>query len=116
MAYVLQSTLPLIKEYAPDGKFMASPYWPGLYAIAETKSPVFDIYALFKRDPEFQKAEIRRLQEANGHLVLIQDTTLDGNADMRFSRTHAIENEWVRQNYREVQTNVGKDVHVYVGD
>ncbi|WP_258039195.1 hypothetical protein [Nitrosospira multiformis] len=81
----------LAKEYAPDGgSFVATPFWPGAYPLLNTKSPMWEIYALFPRNGDFQQEEIRRIAAASPGFVLIYDLPLDGREELRFRNTHPL--------------------------
>jgi hypothetical protein len=114
MAYVINSIRPLIHNYAPDGRVVATPLWPGLYPMLSVKSPLFDIYGLFKRRADFQRQEIARLAAYNPSLIIVQDNAIDGRDQQRFSRTHEIENDYIRQNYSELSCNIMPDLRVYI--
>jgi len=43
----------LAEQYASNGKtFIATPFWPGAYALLERRSPIWEIYALCHRGSE----------------------------------------------------------------
>ena len=90
-------------EYAPDGRsFMVAPFWPGAYAVFKRRSPVWEIYALFPQGEEFQRREIERMKAARPGFVLILDLALDGRDDRRFRNTHALIEQYVRDNFDPV--------------
>jgi hypothetical protein len=94
---MLQST---VDQYAPNGRsFVATPLWPGAYALLKRKSPMWEIYALFPRGDEFQRQEIERIKAAKPGLVLILDVAVDGRDDLRFRNTHALIERFVRDNF-----------------
>ncbi len=79
----------LVDRYAPnDESFIVAPFWPGAYALFERKSPMWAIYALWQRGPQFEAAEIARIKSANPAFVLVFDFALDGREDLRFRNSH----------------------------
>ena len=78
----------LAGKYATDGQsFIATPYWPGAYALLERKSPMWEIYALFPRRPGFERAEIARIRIAMPKFAIVIDLPLDGRDELRFPGT-----------------------------
>jgi hypothetical protein len=47
------------------------PFWPGAYPLLNAKSPMWEIYALFPRNEDFQQEEIKRIAAASLGFVLI---------------------------------------------
>jgi hypothetical protein len=100
MARVLAMLKSTVDQYAPNGRsFVTTPLWPGAYALHKRKSPMWEIYALFPRGDEFQRQEIERIKAAKPGLVLILDVPVDGRDDLRFRNTHALIEQYVRDNF-----------------
>jgi hypothetical protein len=98
------SSLRILKElvgtYARDGRsFVATPYWPGAYAVFGRKSPTWETYALFPRSEAFQLKEIENIRKANPGFVLVWDDALDGNEDLRFRNTHPLVDQFFRDHF-----------------
>lgn len=90
----------LAEQLSPDGQtFMATPFWPGAYAALGRKSPVWEIYALFPRSNAFQQAEIERIKTANPGFVVVLDFTIGGDEGTRFSFTHPIIDNYIKDNF-----------------
>ena len=93
----------LADQYAKNGRsFLATPFWPGAYALLERKAPTWEIYALFPRSPAFEQAEITRLHAADPGFVLVFDFPLDGRDDLRFRNTHPLLNQYIITHFERV--------------
>ena len=90
-------------EHVPfGGTVLAAPVWPGVYALLEVRSPVWEIYPILPRNNVFQDQEITRLQKANPGLVLIYDIALDGRDQLRYANTHPRIWQYVNTHYHRV--------------
>ena len=88
------------EQFSPDGQtFIATPFWPGAYAALGRKSPVWEIYALFPRSNAFQQTEIERIKTANPGFVVVLDFTVGGDEGTRFSFTHPIIANYIKDNF-----------------
>ncbi|OQB56156.1 MAG: hypothetical protein BWX99_00826 [Deltaproteobacteria bacterium ADurb.Bin151] len=106
----------LTEQYAPNGQtFIAAPFWPGAYALLERKSPMWEIYALFRRSETFEKKEIKRIRESNPGFVLIFDFPLDGRDDLRFKNTHPIIHQYILNNFEPVPNPHNPAYQIYKG-
>ena len=54
---------------------------------------------MWKRGPQFERAEIMRIQAADPAFVLVFDLPLDGREELRFTRTHPLVDAWIRDNF-----------------
>jgi hypothetical protein len=92
-----------VELYAPDGRsFLATPMWPGAYAVFKRRSPSWETYALFPRNSEFERREIERIKLAKPGLVVIMDIPLDKRDERRFRNTHPLIEQFVRDNFDPV--------------
>jgi hypothetical protein len=93
----------LVNKYAANGRtFVVAPYWPGAYAIFARKAPTLETYPLFPRSVAFQEAEIARISAADPGFVALLETRLDGVDDRRYSKTHPLIYQFVRENFQPV--------------
>jgi len=90
-------------RYAPDGgTFLATPFWPGAYAVMEVRAPVWTIYALLPSSEEAQRAEIRRIEATPPAFVVLQDIPLDGREELRFRNMHPLLNRYLHEHFEPV--------------
>lgn len=105
----------LVTQYAP-GKtaFVATPLWPGAYALFNRRSPTWEIYALFPRPTAFQETEIKTIKKAQPGFVLILDVPLDGRDDLRFKNTHAVTYKYILKNFKLSDKRSDENLQVYL--
>lgn len=84
------------------GQVYIAPFWPGAYSILNTRSPVWEIYAIWPRDEHFQQREIDRLEVTKPAAVLLKKEGLDGAEERRFRNTHSMMYDYLRKQYRPV--------------
>ncbi len=103
-----------VKLKINNDDFLVTPFWPGAYAIFNKKAPIWEIYALFPRNPKFEQAEIVRIKEARVNHILIIDRPLDGREDLRFKNTHPVTHQYIINNYTLSKNNkLGSDYKIY---
>lgn len=85
-----------------DGTLYITPFWPGGYALLSQKSPVWEIYAIWPRDEQFERDEIARLQKHDVHAVLLQRFGMDGREELSFRNTHPLTYNYLRDTYQTV--------------
>ncbi|MGB8410887.1 MAG: hypothetical protein WCE58_13390, partial [Gallionella sp.] len=103
----------LSEQYAPDDRMiLVAPFWPGVYAALNKKSPILEIYAISPRNAAFQHAEIERIKAADPGLVVINDFAFDGRDDLRYSNTHPIIDQYVRDNFAKLSSD-NSEIRIY---
>jgi len=96
----------LAEEFAPNGRsFVATPFWPGAYALLERRSPTWEVYALFSRSETFENREIARIQASNPGFVFVFDLPLDGREELRFRNTHPLIYKFIMENFDPIDVS-----------
>jgi len=104
----------LADQYARDGRsFIATPYWPGAYALLERKSPMWEIYALFPRSQSFEQAEIERIKAADPGFALVFDFPLDGRDELRFKNTHPLIHQYILDHFEKITASPNPAYQIY---
>jgi len=104
----------LAREYAPDGKsFVATPFWPGAYAVLNSKSPMWEIYALFPRQEQYERDEIKRISATSPGFVVVLDLPLDGREELRFRNTHPVTYKYIVDNYERIPSTTLPGYEIY---
>lgn len=106
----------LSKQYAPDGQaFIATPFWPGAYALLERKSPMWEIYALLPVSQSFERAEIDRIRKAKPGFAMVYDLPLDGRDELRFKNTHPLIYQYILDNFEPLPNPPNPAYQIYKG-
>jgi hypothetical protein len=104
----------LAKRFAPEGQaFIATPVWPGAYALLERRSPMWGIYALFPQAEEFENREIERVRASNPGFAVIFDFPLDGRDDLRFKNTHPLIHQYILKSFEPVSIAQNPSYQIY---
>jgi hypothetical protein len=105
----------IARQYAPDGRnFVATPLWPGAYALLERKSPTWEIYGLFSRPPAFEEGEIARIEAAAPGFALVYDLALDGDEQLRFKNSHPLTYRYFAENFQRVPNPLKPELELFV--
>jgi hypothetical protein len=105
----------LAREYAPNGQsFIATPFWPGAYALLERKSPMWEIFALFHRSQAFEQAEMERIITAKPGFALIFDYPLDGHDALRFQNSHPLIHQYIIDHFERSPASPNSLYQIYV--
>lgn len=104
----------LSAQYVPDGQsFIATPFWPGAYALLERKSPMWEIYAFYHHPQAFEQAEIERIKTARSGFALILDIPLDGRDELRFRNTHPLIHQYILDNFEPLPNSPNPAYQIY---
>lgn len=104
----------LTEKFSPDGQtFIATPFWPGAYALTERRSPMWEIYALFPRAEAFEKKEIERIKASKPGFVFVFDLPLDGRNELRFKNTHPLTHQYILDNFERIPASQNTMYQIY---
>ncbi|MEA9556926.1 hypothetical protein VC273_13710 [Xanthomonas nasturtii] len=96
----------MVSRYAPDGRaFVATPYWPGAYAMEQRRSPLWEIYATTGRNDSFQQEEVERLKAANPGFAIVLDFPLDSREELRYSKTHPLTLAYIEAHFERLPSS-----------
>lgn len=98
----------------PGDSVLFVPYYPGLYAIFDRRSPIYESFPLFPSRPEKQLEAISDLKRNNTKLVLLWGHRVDNNPSLGFDRTHPMVMNYIRENYVHVRNVPGDDYQVFM--
>jgi hypothetical protein len=92
---------------ARDGRFFAAPYYPGLYAFLNTRSPLWDTYFLWPRSESTQQNEIQSLQQNRTALFLINYAfAMNGREGLKLDATNSALLAYITAYYQRSTINL----------
>lgn len=104
----------LAEQFAPNGQnFIATPFWPGAYALLERRSPMWEIYALFPRSEAFERKELERIKASKPGFAFIFDLPLDGRDELRFKNTHPLIHQYIVNSFEPVRNSDNPAYQIY---
>jgi hypothetical protein len=99
---------------AGDGGFFTAPYYPGLYAFLNTRSPVWDTYFLWPRSEQIQQAEIESLERNRTALVLLnREFAINGRESLKLSATNPKLAGYVATHFEHSSENLPAGFELY---
>jgi len=102
------------KHVEKSDNFMVTPFFPGAYPLFNKSSPIWEIYAFYPRDLEFQKTEIQGIKNKNPKFILINDIAVDWREDVKFQNTHPITYQYILDNYQEQPNQPHPNYKVFI--
>ena len=91
-------------------RFLAAPAYPALYAMTETKSPIWDIYAAWPRSEEEQHRAIHSIQANEVSTIILNRNGFGGDA--RFEHTNPLLFSFITKRYKLCRNLGGEDILV----
>jgi len=86
----------------PEEGLLIAPSAPGLYAILDRVSPLWEIYFLFP-SPKLQQEEmVRALKNKNVNWAIVHNLPTDQREDLLFSATHALVWKYLKKNFQPI--------------
>ncbi len=105
--------LNLANQYDPNGEgILITPFWPGAYSVLNRKSPIWENYALWPRDQNFEEKEIARIKKANLRLGIFLDFPLDGKKELHFKNTHPLIYQYLKDNFKFSPTLANPSIQI----
>lgn len=86
----------------PEDGLLIAPSTPGLYAILNRVSPLWEIYFLFPSPKRQQEEMVRALKNKNVNWAIVSNQATDQREDLRFSATHTLVWKYLKQNFQPV--------------
>ena len=86
-----------------DG-LLAAPYFPGLYAVLQKRSPLWEIYFLLPRSLKDQERMVRDLEGQGVDWALICHSYVDGRRELQFKNTHGLVWQYLVANFETIRT------------
>ncbi len=82
-----------------EGLLVVPHVGPGLYAILDRESPVWELYFLHPHPEWWQRRMIDQLERNHVNWVLYEDVRTDGREELRFARTHALMWQYIEREF-----------------
>ncbi|MCX5784476.1 MAG: hypothetical protein NTX59_02175 [Elusimicrobia bacterium] len=95
------------KYLSPGETILTIPFYPGAYPILEQKSPIYEIYPLFKAPDDRQKEIIAEIKTGNVGLIFFAYLNLDGNKDRSFPAAYHMVFEHIMNSFDNISANEG---------
>jgi hypothetical protein len=92
------------ENIAPREGVLIAPFTPTLYPILGYESPLWDLGYFFPATTQRQEAMIHDLAAKNVNWAIISDTPLDNREDLRFSATHKLVWQYLKENFEPVES------------
>lgn len=112
--WILSDTATMLNRFKPieqdlinsDEAILIAPYLPGLYAVLQKRSPVWEIYFLFPRPREEQKVMVQELERKHVSWAFVCNHYVDDRRELEFYRTHSVLWEYVGENFNPVSLKI----------
>lgn len=91
------------ERVGPGEQLLIAPHWPGMYAILNRKSPLWDTYFLFPASSNAQLEMIKELEQQNTNWVILGDVPLDGRDDLRFKSLYPLVWAHFKRDFRPIE-------------
>lgn len=101
-------------KYTPNAEnFLVLPFWPGSYSLLNRKSPIWEIYALFPRLPNFERQEIERIKASEPKFIFVFNLALDQREELRYKNTHPLTFKYIIDNYNRISGSPNSAYEIY---
>ena len=89
----------------PNESVFITPLLVGIYPLIERESPVYDTFPVYPANLKQQKKMITEIKTSDTRLILVQNVSLDGRADLQFQNTHPLVWSFICQNFKRLDTS-----------
>lgn len=107
----------LIDNYTkPGDPVLIVPTLVTLYPLMDRKPAAYDIFCVYPAKDDEQLRMISQLESANMSFALINNATLDGRDELRFSNTHNLVWDYLRREYQalDIGEHLPSSHHAFV--
>jgi len=87
----------------PNEQILIAPYSPGLYAVLQKRSPLWQIYFLLPYD---QEAMVQDLERKQVNWAFVCRQYVDNRPELAFQQTHNVIWEYLVKNFKPINTGV----------
>lgn len=87
-------------------EILIAPYYPGLYAILQRRSPLWEIYFLLPRPISEQERMVHELETKQVNWALVCHHYVDDRPELAFRNTHSFMWHYLVTNFETVQTDL----------
>jgi hypothetical protein len=103
-AALLDATLRLARQCrASDGQVIAMPYYPGILAVLNLRSPTWEMFYLTRRSYEFQHNEIARMEYFGTRVAIVnKKAAMDGDFQRRIDVTNPLLYQYIEDQFSPV--------------
>ena len=88
----------------PNEQILIAPYFPGLYAVLQKRSPLWQIYFLL---PYEQEAMVQDLERKRVNWALVCHHYVDDRPELAFRQTHTVLWDYLLKNFEPMKTSLG---------
>ena len=97
--------LNIVQNLKPGESLLFYPHLPGLYAVFQKKSPLWEIYSVFPPKADEERKLIGEVETSPIRWCVIDIEGMDGRRDLEFENAHPVFWEYLSKNWRRVPSD-----------